>query len=150
MNWDGKRPFIPSNIQATALGAASATQLWAGREHRGCVCHARSMCPSPDPAPQTLTKAGFIPHKNPENFSKQEFCCTEESRTIFFNWYYHHRYIVKPIKDLTLLCESRLFVCTNPRFGLCPDWSWYSLWLLYGCWFGTWTSKLNKTRSPSK
>lgn len=27
MKWDGKPPFIPSNIQATALGTASATPL---------------------------------------------------------------------------------------------------------------------------
>lgn len=46
MNWDGKPPFIPSNIQATALGTTSATRLRAGRERGVCVCHGSSMCPS--------------------------------------------------------------------------------------------------------
>lgn len=44
MKWDGKPPFIPSNIQATALGIASATRLWAGREHRMCFSWQTHVC----------------------------------------------------------------------------------------------------------
>lgn len=115
MNWDGKPPFIPSNIQATALGTASATRLGAGREHGACVCQGRSMCPS---LSSLSHKGCFYTTKIKRSISPEwSLLQNKESGAIFFKWYYRHGCFVKPIKNLSSLCGSKVdfFPCINPN-----------------------------------
>lgn len=124
MKWDGKPPFIPSNIQATALGIASATRLWAGREHRICVSHGRRMCASPDPVsglqtgPSDSDKGCFSCNKN-----KNETLSQEESTWMFGNVSVSLIVVIKSIKYHTFVYQSK---------SKWTKWPLYVSWLFLG------------------
>lgn len=130
MKWDGKLPFIPSNIQATALGTASATPLSRQRTQSLCFSWQTHVCltwSSHTLASWTARlwqrlflmkpkiKLRICPGRSLTSTIRSLFLekCNE-SRTIFFHYHQYLSYITK----IGLLCINPKVISLSPVYFL--------------------------------
>lgn len=125
MNWDGKPPFIPTNIQATALSTA------AGREHRVCLSWQKHVSFTWSRLSHS-DKGCFYTTKIKLGISPEESCYKTKSV-----WYCHYCFFIKPINNqLTFLFQSKVDFLYQSKgsYFLClvPDLTGTNT-VFYGC-----------------